>query len=201
MQKVNLFCKKMTTNIQFTDPQKNCVNWLRASCWFLCLEKSAITFGEGCSIHVTKIHTKAWLLNVSVYYLPCQYTEYFLLCEQIHTRNVYTNPLADWFFLPSSYNVWWFAVAFEPNNCADVIRMNSRATDGKYWLYRGDGPIRLYCHKMTGIPQAYITLRDPESNYGEDLKYSAHTKFSRVAVDPQVWYHKMPTLPAKLDLQ
>ena len=48
MQKVYLFCKRNDHLHTFHTSTKNCVNWLRASCWFLCLEKSAITFGEGC---------------------------------------------------------------------------------------------------------------------------------------------------------
>ena len=64
--------------------------------------------------------------------------------------------------------------------------MNSQATDGVYWFYNSDGPIPLYCHDMAGIPTAYITLGDPESNYGENYDDGARTKFSRVAVDPQV---------------
>ena len=39
---------------------------------------------------------------------------------------------------------------------------------------------------MTGVPKAYLTLRDPESNYGENYDDGARTKFSRVALDPQV---------------
>ena len=39
---------------------------------------------------------------------------------------------------------------------------------------------------MARIPKNYITLRDPESNYGEDYNRRARTKFNRVAVDPQV---------------
>ena len=77
-------------------------------------------------------------------------------------------------------------VASVPTNCADTVQMNSSAPDGEYILYRDDGPIRLYCHDMAGNPISFITLRDPESNYGEHYNYGARTKFSRVAVDPQV---------------
>ena len=78
------------------------------------------------------------------------------------------------------------AVATVPTNCSDIVQMSSDAPDGEYILYHDDGPIRLYCHNMAGNPKAYITLRDPESNYGEHYNDGARTKFSRVAVDPEV---------------
>ena len=34
---------------------------MRASCWFLCLKKSAITFGEGCSSHRLRIETDRYV--------------------------------------------------------------------------------------------------------------------------------------------
>ena len=52
MQKVNIFCIRNDPLHTFHTCTKNCANWMRASCWFLCLEKSAITFGEGCSVHI-----------------------------------------------------------------------------------------------------------------------------------------------------
>ena len=64
--------------------------------------------------------------------------------------------------------------------------MSSDVPDGEYILYRDDGPIRLYCHDMAGTPKAFITLRDPGSNYEEHYNYGARTKFSQVAVDSQV---------------
>ena len=73
-----------------------------------------------------------------------------------------------------------------PTSCADIAQMYTQAVDGEYWLHHGDGPLRLYCHNMTGIPRAYITLNSPENNYAENNKDGAHTKFSRVAVDSQV---------------
>ena len=54
---------------------------------------------------------------------------------------------------------------------------------------------------MAGIPTAYITLGDPESNYGENYDDGARTKFSRVAVDPQVgrdWNKKVVRMTALL---
>ena len=50
--------------------------------------------------------------------------------------------------------------------------------------------MQLYCHDMAGSPKDYITLRDSEKNYGEDYNSGARTKFSRVAVDPQVELQK-----------
>ena len=82
--------------------------------------------------------------------------------------------------------MWNFAVAATPTSCADVVQINSEATDGVYWLYSYDGCVQLYCHNMTGTPKSYIILRDPENNYGEQYNDGARTKFNRVAVDPQV---------------
>ena len=39
---------------------------------------------------------------------------------------------------------------------------------------------------MAGNPKAYITLRDPNRNYGADNDTGARTMFSRVAVDTWV---------------
>ena len=52
MQKVNIFCTENQHLNAFYAPNKNRTNWMRASCWFLFLKKSAITFGEGCTIDV-----------------------------------------------------------------------------------------------------------------------------------------------------
>ena len=76
--------------------------------------------------------------------------------------------------------------------------MDSSAPDGEYMLYRDDGSIRLYCHDMAGSPKAYITLKDPESNYGEDYNAGARTKFSRVAVDPQVGHGRIHSAKSTL---
>ena len=52
MQKVNIFCTENQHLNAFYAPNKNRTNWMRASCLFLFLNKSAITFGEGCTIDV-----------------------------------------------------------------------------------------------------------------------------------------------------
>ena len=93
------------------------------------------------------------------------------------------------FYVSGKRPLYWtrrLADNVAPTNCVDIIQLNSQATDGVYLLYHSDGPIRLYCHNMAGIPKAYITLRDPQNNYGEDFHTGARTSFSRVAVDPQV---------------
>ena len=77
-------------------------------------------------------------------------------------------------------------MAIAPTSCADIIQMNSQAIDGDYWLYHSDGPMHLYCHNMTGTPEDYITLRNPENNYAESSNTGARTKFRRVAIDPWV---------------
>ena len=79
-----------------------------------------------------------------------------------------------------------FAVATVPVTCADIVQLDNSATDGDYWLYPSGGPVRLYCHDMGGTPTGFISLVDPESNYGEDYNIGARTKFSRVAVNPEV---------------
>ena len=49
MPKVNIFFLGNDHYHTLHKLTKNCANWRRASCWFLCLKKSAITFGEGCT--------------------------------------------------------------------------------------------------------------------------------------------------------
>ena len=52
MPKVNIFFRRNDNYHTLHKYTKICANWMRASCWFLCLKKSAITFGEGCmSVH------------------------------------------------------------------------------------------------------------------------------------------------------
>ena len=53
-------------------------------------------------------------------------------------------------------------------------------------LNRVDGPVRLYCFDMSGTPKAYITLKDPNKNYGSNYSSGARTKFSRVTLDTRV---------------
>ena len=48
MPKVNIFFRRNDNYHTLHKYTKICANWMRASCWFLCLKKSAITFGEGC---------------------------------------------------------------------------------------------------------------------------------------------------------
>ena len=57
MQKVNIFCIGNDQLHKFHTSTKNCANWMRVSCWFLYVsEKSAITFGEVCSVLITLCH-------------------------------------------------------------------------------------------------------------------------------------------------
>ena len=49
MPKVNIFFRRNDNYHTLHKSTKNYANWMRASCWILCLKKSAITFGEGCS--------------------------------------------------------------------------------------------------------------------------------------------------------
>ena len=68
--------------------------------------------------------------------------------------------------------------------------MKSEATDGDYWLYHNHMPMRVYCHSLASSPKGYITLGNPENNYVENKHIDASTKFTRVALDPQVGHQR-----------
>ena len=56
MPKVNICFRRNDNYCTLHKSTKNCAKWMRASCWFLCLQKSAITFGEGCMSVWPSVH-------------------------------------------------------------------------------------------------------------------------------------------------
>ena len=60
-----------------------------------------------------------------------------------------------------------------PRSCAEVKQFNPQ-TDGEYWLKLQEDAvnIRVYCHNITSSsPSEYITLQDPDNNYGHVYKH------------------------------
>ena len=91
---------------------------------------------------------------------------------------------------PEEHELTIVAATF-PTICADITSMDSPASYGVYRLCNRHHPMQLYCHDLAGNPKTYISLRDPENNYGENYNTGARTKFSRVAVDLQVNLQKI----------
>ena len=60
---------------------------MRASCWFLCLKKSAITFGEGCTNSIRLWHLI--MLCLDTYVFTMIYMQfYYVLCQKRQTGTV-----------------------------------------------------------------------------------------------------------------
>ena len=67
MQKINICCTENEHLHTFYAPTKNRTNLMRASCWFLFLKKSAITFGEGCTNMSEITHLPLMFLSSNIF--------------------------------------------------------------------------------------------------------------------------------------
>ena len=85
MQKVNIFCTENEHLHAFYAPTKNRTNWIRSSCWFLCLKKIGHYFWR----RVYNMFHYVWMLNCSwintiFYFTPwcqiCMAIWYILFC-------------------------------------------------------------------------------------------------------------------------
>ena len=101
MPKVNIFLLGNDHYYTLHKSTKNCANWMRASCWFLCLKKSAITFGEGC-IHWKEIPSFGIAKQIPITFeLGCS-SSLFAVCASLNTVDVVSYNLICWIIMK-----WW----------------------------------------------------------------------------------------------